>query len=171
MGLGLSVASRLATLMGGRIEARSEPGKGSRFRFGLPLHPVQHQSTSSRSALVVLSHDGDRHALERHLSDWGIRATGARTGRQALTELLRAVVEGSPYGLVLIEEHLPDLSAREVLNRLRHRSESPPAAVLLGRSETDVPLPDGVLGVLPRRASPLQTYQAVLRAFSGEDEG
>jgi PAS domain S-box-containing protein len=166
MGLGLSVASRLAGLMGGRIEARSEPGQGSRFRFELSLQAVQSAPYSSRCVLVVLAHDQDRLALERHLSDWGIRATSARNGRQALTELLRAVVEGSPYGLVLIEEHLPDLSAREVLHRLRHRSEAPPPALMLGRSETDVPLPDGVLAVLPRRATPLQTYQAVLRAFT-----
>ena len=38
--------------------------------------------------------------------------------------------------------------------------------MLLGRSETDLPLPDGVRGVLPRSATPLQTYQAVLRLRS-----
>jgi CheY-like chemotaxis protein len=167
VGLGLSVASRLVALMGGRIDVVSEPGKGSRFRFDASLQPIQTPTPSEpRSVLVVLSQDEQRGTLERHLSEWGIRAAGARTGRQALTELLRAVVEGSPYGLVLIEEHLPDLSAREVLHRMRDRSQEPPPAVLLGRSETDVPLPDGVRGVLPRSATPLQTYQAVLRAFA-----
>jgi DNA-binding response OmpR family regulator len=100
----------------------------------------------------------------RRLAEWGVAASGAPTGRHALTELLRAVVEGSPFGLVLIEEHLPDLSAREVLARLRQRGDSAPPAVLLGRTEVDVPPPDGVRAVLPRHASGQELYQAVLRA-------
>jgi CheY-like chemotaxis protein len=169
VGLGLSVASRLVALMGGSIDVLSESGEGSRFRFALCLDPAPTPSPrGARTVLVVLSQDEPRHALQRHLADWGIRAAGAGTGRQALTELLRAVVEGSPYALVLIEEHLPDLSAREVLHRLRDRSEELPPALLLGRSDTDLPLPEGVRGVLPRCATPLQTYQAVLRAFAGE---
>src|SRR5262249_54914276 len=123
------------------------------------------------SVVAALSHDDDRRDLQRQLSERGIRVTGAGTGRQALTELLRAVVEGSPYGLVLIEEHLPDLSAREVLLRVRQRSHAAQVAVLLGRSEVDLPLPDGVLDVLPRRATPSQTCQAVMRAFSFQGKG
>jgi signal transduction histidine kinase len=37
VGLGLAVVRRLATILGGRVEARSEQGQGSRFRVSLPL--------------------------------------------------------------------------------------------------------------------------------------
>ena len=38
-GLGLAICRRLASLMGGRIDAESRPGEGSVFTFTLPLAP------------------------------------------------------------------------------------------------------------------------------------
>jgi len=40
MGLGLAIARRLITTMGGKIWVESEPGAGSKFSFVIPLKPV-----------------------------------------------------------------------------------------------------------------------------------
>ncbi|OWK39064.1 sensor histidine kinase [Fimbriiglobus ruber] len=39
VGLGLTVARRLITLLGGRLDVQSEPGHGSQFRVTLPVEP------------------------------------------------------------------------------------------------------------------------------------
>lgn len=58
LGLGLAICQRLATLMGGRVNARSREGRGSVFRLELPLadddwnHPGEREAAYSSVAVV-----------------------------------------------------------------------------------------------------------------------
>jgi two-component system, NtrC family, sensor histidine kinase KinB len=49
MGLGLAIARRLVTTMGGKIWVESDPGTGSKFSFLLPLKPIVAQPNKGNS--------------------------------------------------------------------------------------------------------------------------
>jgi hypothetical protein len=66
LGLGLSVATRLAAAFGGTINVFSRPGQGSRFTLRLPLvrHEEVHQDGGS-PPIARTSISGDSPVLER----------------------------------------------------------------------------------------------------------
>jgi signal transduction histidine kinase len=60
-GLGLALARRLVSLQGGQLWVDSEPGRGSRFHFTLPLEPTPVRSADGEPA-VDLSYPAERLA-------------------------------------------------------------------------------------------------------------
>ena len=108
-GLGLSVSQRLAALLGGRITAASEVGRGSVFTFTIPAtHPdVATFSALSEQALVVdparapvLVVEDDAQTLflyEKYLADSGFQVVPAR----GIDEARRVLARLRPAAVVL----------------------------------------------------------------------
>jgi len=98
-GLGLSICRQLALLMGGRIRAESEEGKGSRFTLELPFRLPVHTVTSAPAEKVLAKTSGseksftilvvednllNQRAAVKLLRKLGHRVQYADNGRQAL---------------------------------------------------------------------------------------
>jgi len=64
LGLGLSIAKRALTLLGGEFECSSRPGRGTVFGFHLPLHQGQQRLQQSGSYSLHVEHDSQLAFVE-----------------------------------------------------------------------------------------------------------
>jgi signal transduction histidine kinase/DNA-binding response OmpR family regulator len=125
-GLGLTISRRLAELMGGRLWAVSELGKGSTFYLtanlgigsSLALSPPPFWAKGLR-VLVVDPNATTRGVLEEMLGQWRMRPAVAGSQGDALGELLRAAESGEPFSVLLLEGSLTGSDVIGLLERMR----------------------------------------------------
>jgi PAS domain S-box-containing protein len=126
-GLGLAICRELAELMGGRIEATSEPGVGSVFTvvFALPAaDPVEapqvvhgeEVAVEGLKVLVVDDHETNRKVAGMLLAQAGLEAVFAENGREALDR-----IERERFDLVLMDMQMPVMDGLTAVAHVRRR--------------------------------------------------
>ena len=126
-GLGLAISKQLAELMGGSVGIESEEGKGSTFWLALtmPLAPKPPTATPIEAdltgvrVLIVDDNDTNRWVIEEQLAPSGFRIGKVASGDEALAALQEARSEGDPYGIALLDLHMPRMDGWMLASAIR----------------------------------------------------
>ena len=139
-GLGLTISTRLVHLMGGRIWVESEVGKGSAFHFTADLGRSQgvavERGTADLSlvgvmALIVNGHAVNRRRITETLRRWGMMASTASNGHEALVLLRTAARAGVPFRLLITDSGIEGMDGFALARAVVADTDLAPLGVLM----------------------------------------
>jgi signal transduction histidine kinase/DNA-binding response OmpR family regulator len=123
-GLGMSIARRLAQLMGGDIQVESEVGKGSCFTVTvyMKIDDVSQEDLERLHHLSVLVVDDESEVCESAcdiLAGLGMRAESALGGDQAVAKIRSAHEKADDFSLVILDWKMPEKDGMETAREIR----------------------------------------------------
>jgi signal transduction histidine kinase/DNA-binding response OmpR family regulator len=145
-GLGLTITTRLVTMMGGRIWVESEVGRGSQFHFTLQFKSVQmrarggvvvpQENLRGVRVLVVDDNETNRRILEEMLKRWEMKPKCVVSGELALAELAANRGAVRPYELIITDIHMPGMDGFTLVQQIRQSPGLSSAVIMMLTSGT-----------------------------------
>jgi signal transduction histidine kinase/HPt (histidine-containing phosphotransfer) domain-containing protein len=174
-GLGLAICKRLAELMGGRVWAESEAGKGSTFHLVIRAQPARTESPNPTAAAahklqgkkVLLLEDNptNRKVFAQYTRWAGAELQAVATSKEAL-DLLST---GARFDVIVLDLQLPEMDGLTMAQFIRRipGCELTPILLLTDlrlRSDDKRPGAVGVSLFIYKPIRPAQLLDALVRA-------
>ncbi|MFT3931707.1 MAG: CHASE domain-containing protein [Spongiibacteraceae bacterium] len=182
-GLGLAISQRLVALMGGSLQLESEPGRGSRFWFDIPLQvspqavPIKSTGADLNAVLRVLVVDDNPvtcQVLTKTMQALGWNAESAGSGSDAVQAVKTAAAQGDPYRMIFMDWQLPDIDGLGAAQWIRDALAGPlaPSIFIMTKAHTRELLSDKSdtaetlsLEFLVKPVTPMQLIASARRAL------
>lgn len=126
-GLGLAISKKLVEMMGGSIWVESRLGKGTKMSFTAQFDFQKGKERikekyppidiKNMKVLVVDDNSTNRMILKQMAENLGAIVKEVESGIKAIEELKKSALESSPYDLILLDYHMPDIDGVEVIKR------------------------------------------------------
>ncbi len=150
-GLGLTICSRLVSMMGGELSARSEVGIGSAFTVTLPMEDVEtcrlvaadeivsagvgapinsHQLHYPLRILAAEDTPAIQFVLRRMVGKLVSKLQIVDNGREAVEAVMAAEPTQQPFDLVMMDIQMPEVSGIEATRQLRREGFKRPVIAL-----------------------------------------
>ena len=127
-GIGLAIANKLVSLMGGRLQVESQVNQGSTFSALIPFYPdpIQRKGYSGKSVLVVEDDPVNQQVLVAMLKRMGLEAQLAYNGQEAVSKVL-----DNDYSLVLMDLHMPGMNGLDAARAIRLKEQDQRNTVII----------------------------------------
>ena len=123
-GLGMVITHNIVEMMDGRIEVKSEYGKGTliQVHFRMRHQKKRIADIQFQKDLSVLIVDDDAATCESTsltLEALGISSIYVTNGMAAIASVRESVENGHPFGVCLIDWKMPDMECMEIIRQVR----------------------------------------------------
>jgi signal transduction histidine kinase/DNA-binding response OmpR family regulator len=182
-GLGLAISRQLVDLMGGEMSLESEPGVGSKFSFSVRFEYAKlaalmdteaPESVRGVRVLVVDDNATNREILYHQLSVWEMHCVTVESAGDALIALRDAASLGAPFGLAILDLHMPEMDGLELARAIRANPETADVPLVMLSSvllagDSQARADAGIQAHLVKPVRQAELYDVLTRVMGGAE--